>query len=41
MAPTFTAYPGPGDIAQEKFRYSQAVRVGKRIECAGQGIAFE
>jgi hypothetical protein len=33
----YYAYPGVGVNNQKKFRYSQAVRVGDRIECAGQG----
>jgi hypothetical protein len=34
----YYAYPGVGVNKQKKFRYSQAVRVGDRIECAGQGM---
>ena len=34
---TYYAYDGVGKRNQEEFRYSQAVRVGNRIECAGQG----
>lgn len=34
----YYAYDGVGKRNQEKFRYSQAVRVGDRIECAGQGM---
>lgn len=30
-------YEGVGKRNQETFRYSQAVRIGDRIECAGQG----
>ncbi|KAF4420621.1 RutC family protein [Colletotrichum fructicola] len=33
----FFAYEGQGVEKQQKFSYSQAVRVGDRIECAGQG----
>jgi hypothetical protein len=33
----YYAYPGVGVEKRQKFRYSQAVRVGDRIECAGQG----
>ena len=33
----YYAYPGVGVENRQKFRYSQAVRVGDRIECAGQG----
>lgn len=34
---TFTAYPGYGVEAQKQYHYSQAVRIGDRIECSGQG----
>lgn len=34
----YFAYEGKGVEQQAKFRYSQAVRVGDRIECAGQGL---
>ncbi|KAB8279517.1 L-PSP endoribonuclease family protein [Aspergillus minisclerotigenes] len=30
-------YEGVGKRNQEKYKYSQAVRIGDRIECAGQG----
>ncbi|KAL1604795.1 hypothetical protein SLS60_004335 [Paraconiothyrium brasiliense] len=33
----YYAYPGKGETARKKFKYSQAVRIGDRIECAGQG----
>lgn len=33
----FYAYEGAGIQKQRDFWYSQAVRVGDRIECAGQG----
>ncbi|PGH17656.1 hypothetical protein AJ79_01018 [Helicocarpus griseus UAMH5409] len=33
----YYAYPDQGPILREKHRYNQAVRVGDRIECAGQG----
>jgi hypothetical protein len=33
----YYAYDGVGKRNQQNFRYSQAVRVGDRIECAGQG----
>ncbi|EEY19365.1 hypothetical protein D7B24_004478 [Verticillium nonalfalfae] len=33
----YYAYEGVGVRNREKYRYSQAVRVGDRIECAGQG----
>ncbi|KAF9886782.1 hypothetical protein FE257_011159 [Aspergillus nanangensis] len=34
---TYYNYPGIGERNQQKFKYSQAVRIGDRIECAGQG----
>ena len=33
----YYAYPGFGEKQVKDFSYSQAVRVGDRIECAGQG----
>lgn len=30
-------YPNHGEWARDTFSYSQAVRVGDRIECSGQG----
>lgn len=33
----FSSYDGYGQYALENFHYSQAVRLGDRIECAGQG----
>ncbi|KAI4638526.1 hypothetical protein J4E93_010081 [Alternaria ventricosa] len=33
----YYAYPGKGESARENTRYSQSVRIGDRIECAGQG----
>ncbi|KAL3468848.1 Endoribonuclease L-PSP/chorismate mutase-like protein [Aspergillus californicus] len=33
----YYAYDPIGVEKQQKFRYSQAVRIGDRIECAGQG----
>ncbi|PYI28096.1 L-PSP endoribonuclease family protein [Aspergillus indologenus CBS 114.80] len=33
----FYAYEGHGVRQQKVFRYSQAVRIGDRIECSGQG----
>lgn len=33
----YYAYNGHGERAIREFHYSQAVRVGDRIECAGQG----
>lgn len=35
--PTFHVTPGYGDTAREQLGYSQAVRVGNRIETSGQG----
>ncbi|PYH94551.1 L-PSP endoribonuclease family protein [Aspergillus ellipticus CBS 707.79] len=34
---TYYNYEGVGTRNRETFRYSQAVRIGDRIECAGQG----
>lgn len=34
----YYAYKGVGETNREKYRYSQAVRVGDRVECAGQGM---
>ena len=33
----YYSYKGVGERNREKYHYSQAVRVGDRIECAGQG----
>ncbi|KAH6713723.1 L-PSP endoribonuclease family protein [Leptodontidium sp. MPI-SDFR-AT-0119] len=33
----YFAYKGQGEEKRVKFSYAQAVRVGDRIECAGQG----
>ncbi|OQE22927.1 hypothetical protein PENSTE_c009G03506 [Penicillium steckii] len=33
----YYSYEGVGQRNKETFRYSQAVRIGDRIECAGQG----
>ncbi|KAM0342398.1 hypothetical protein ACHAPU_009585 [Fusarium lateritium] len=33
----FYAYQGHGVTQQKNFHYSQAVRIGDRIECSGQG----
>ncbi|KAJ5897897.1 hypothetical protein N7504_008185 [Penicillium tannophilum] len=33
----YFSYKGIGERQRQKFRYSQAVRIGDRIECAGQG----
>ena len=35
---TYYNYDGVGKQNQQKFKYSQAVRIGDRIECAGQGM---
>ncbi|KZZ92182.1 Endoribonuclease L-PSP/chorismate mutase-like protein [Moelleriella libera RCEF 2490] len=35
----YYAYEGQGERALEKYSYNQAVRVGDRIECSGQGKA--
>lgn len=37
----FYAYEGHGVRQQKVFRYSQAVRIGDRIECSGQGKEIE
>lgn len=34
----YSSYDGYGEIALKEYHYSQAVRVGDRIECAGQGM---
>lgn len=34
----YYAYKKHGETQQRRFWYSQAVRVGDRIECAGQGM---
>jgi enamine deaminase RidA (YjgF/YER057c/UK114 family) len=33
-------YPGVGENNKKNFRYSQAVRIGDKIECSGQGMSF-
>ncbi|KAI1759239.1 putative L-PSP endoribonuclease family protein [Hypoxylon sp. FL1150] len=33
----YSSYPGVGERNRKQFKYSQAVRVDNRIECAGQG----
>lgn len=33
----YHSYEGYGQTAVKDFHYSQAVRVGDRIECSGQG----
>lgn len=35
--PQFFITPGYGEMIREKFHYTQAVRVGDRVEVAGQG----
>ncbi|KAK0762784.1 hypothetical protein N5P37_005602 [Trichoderma harzianum] len=35
--PKFSAYPGFGDHAFELYGYSQAVRIGSRVDISGQG----
>lgn len=37
---TFSAYPGAGEWMRDNLGFSQAVRVGDRIECSGQGKSF-
>ena len=34
---TFNTYPGYGEVLTETYHYSQSVRIGDFIECAGQG----
>lgn len=34
---TYYNYPGVGERNAQNFKYSQAVRIGDRIECSGQG----
>ena len=31
-------YPGWGETVRQDLHYSQAVRIGDRIECSGQGV---
>ena len=33
----FNTYPGYGEVLTETYHYSQSVRIGDFIECAGQG----
>lgn len=33
----YFSYPGVGERNRKAYRYSQAVKVGDRIECSGQG----
>lgn len=40
MPAQFFAYDGYGQTARESAYYSQAVRIGNRIECAGQGTVL-
>lgn len=35
--PEFFATPGYGDKAREQLHYSQALRIGRRVEISGQG----
>lgn len=35
----YYAYEGVGQKNLKNFSYNQAVRVGDKIECAGQGMA--
>ncbi|KAK4638737.1 hypothetical protein QC761_704885 [Podospora bellae-mahoneyi] len=35
--PVFFTYPGQGEALSNGFHYSQAVRIGNRIEISGQG----
>ena len=37
----YFAYPGAGVDKRKNFKYSQAVRVRDRIECAGQGKCWK
>lgn len=37
MPAHYFAYDGYGQIARESAHYSEAVRIGNLIECAGQG----
>ncbi|KAK9900845.1 putative L-PSP endoribonuclease family protein [Cystobasidium minutum MCA 4210] len=34
---TYYSYPGVGEENKKNYSYSQAVRLGDRIECSGQG----
>lgn len=36
----YYAYPGAGEWAAEHLGYSQAVRIGDRIELSGQGLSL-
>lgn len=36
---TYYNYPGVGERNAQNFKYSQAVRIGDRIECSGQGTS--
>lgn len=40
MPVEYSSYHGYGQTAKESAHYSQAVRIGDRIECAGQGKTF-
>ena len=37
---TYYNYDGVGTHNRDKFHYSQAVRIGDRIECSGQGTVY-
>jgi hypothetical protein len=37
----YYCYDGWGQKAKRDFNYSQAVRIGDRIECAGQGMKIQ
>ncbi|KAK4202116.1 Endoribonuclease L-PSP/chorismate mutase-like protein [Triangularia verruculosa] len=37
LKPMFFTYPGHGEILSKEFHYSQAVRIGNRIEISGEG----
>ncbi|EWZ80791.1 hypothetical protein NW765_014959 [Fusarium oxysporum] len=37
----YYAYDGVGARNKQQFKYSQAVRVGDKIECTGQGTRME
>ena len=41
MTPSFTATPGYGPVQWEQMHYSQAVRIGDRVETSGQGGWFD
>lgn len=37
---TYYNYPGVGERNAQTFKYSQAVRIGDRIESSGQGTSL-